>query len=142
MKLTDGFMVRRASVADAATIVHHRRAMCLEMRPADEAALNEMAARFAPWVEEKIEADEYLGWFAVAADGAIAAGAGLWLLEWPPHFMGRAPRARVSDECLYGGEVSPAWVGAEPGGDGDGLVPQQRRGGDGAPRERWWTADV
>ncbi len=66
--------------------------MFKEMRSAGEAALDEMAARFGPWVEEKLAAEEYLGWFAIAADGAIAAGAGLWLMDWPPHVVGRAKR--------------------------------------------------
>jgi GNAT superfamily N-acetyltransferase len=89
MNLAEGFTVRRASVDDVATIVAHRRAMFQEMRSADADVLDDMAARFGPWVEEKIAAGEYLGWFAVAEDGSIAAGAGLWLMDWPPHVVGR-----------------------------------------------------
>lgn len=89
--MTSGFTVRRASVADAPTIAHHRRAMFLEMQSADEAALDKMAARFTPWVEEKLAIDEYLGWLVVAEDGSVAAGAGMWLMEWPPHYLGRSP---------------------------------------------------
>lgn len=92
MSLTKEFTVRRASVDDAATIADHRRAMFLEMQSADEAALDEMAARFASWVEQKLASDEYLGWFVIAEDGSVAAGAGMWLMEWPPHYLGRAPR--------------------------------------------------
>lgn len=66
--------------------------MFLEMRSADEAALDEMSGRFAPWVKEKIARDEYLSWFAIAEDGSVAAGAGMWLMEWPPHYLGRSPR--------------------------------------------------
>ncbi len=66
--------------------------MFLEMRSADEAALDDMAARFASWVKEKIARNEYLGWLAVTEDGSIAAGAGMWLMEWPPHYLGKAPR--------------------------------------------------
>jgi GNAT superfamily N-acetyltransferase len=92
MNGTDGFSVQRGSVKDAAVIARHRRLMFLEMGSATEAALDEMAARFEPWVEQKIAAEEYLEWFAIAGDGSVAAGTGLWLIEWPPHFMGRAPR--------------------------------------------------
>jgi hypothetical protein len=45
MKEANGFTVRQASVDEAATIAHHRRAMFLEMGSACEAALDEMAVR-------------------------------------------------------------------------------------------------
>ncbi|HXC96904.1 MAG TPA: GNAT family N-acetyltransferase [Edaphobacter sp.] len=88
----DEFTVRRASVEDAMTIAAHRRAMFLDMGSAGEEALDEMAARFIPWVNQKLAAEEYLEWFAVAVDGSVAAGVGLWLIEWPPHHIGGAPR--------------------------------------------------
>jgi len=62
-----------------------------EMRSAESAALDDMATRFAPWVKREIAAERYLGWFAVA-EGTVAAGLGLWLMEWPPHVVGRASR--------------------------------------------------
>ena len=31
--------------------------------------------------------NEYLAWFAVDSDGAIAAGVGLWLMDWPPNMV-------------------------------------------------------
>jgi GNAT superfamily N-acetyltransferase len=89
MSLVVGFRVRRATVEDAAVNTAHRRAMFREMRPAGDAVLDEMAARFTPWVEEKLASEEYLAWFAVAEYGAIAAGAGLWLMDWPAHVVGK-----------------------------------------------------
>jgi GNAT superfamily N-acetyltransferase len=92
VRLPDGFVLRRARVDDAAEITRQRREMFREMRSAEVSALDEMEARFLPWVAAKLTAGEYLGWFAVAEDGTIAAGAGLWLMEWPPHMLGRADR--------------------------------------------------
>lgn len=89
MTLAEGFTVRRATVEDAAAITHHRRAMFREMRSASDGVLDEMAARFTPWVEEKLASEEYLTWFALAGGGEIAAGAGLWLMDWPPHVVGK-----------------------------------------------------
>jgi len=43
-------------------------------------------------VREKMSAGEYLGWFAMAEDGSVAAGAGLWLMDWPPHMVGPGSR--------------------------------------------------
>jgi GNAT superfamily N-acetyltransferase len=51
-----------------------------------------MCDEFRPWLKRKMQAGEYLAWFAVAQDadndGAIAAGLGLWLMDWPPHMLG------------------------------------------------------
>jgi ribosomal protein S18 acetylase RimI-like enzyme len=40
--------------------------------------------------------NQYLAWFAIDADQAIAAGLGLWLMDWPPHLVGPGPwRANI-----------------------------------------------
>jgi len=82
---SDGFVIRPTTLADAETIVAHRRAMFFDMGYGDTAWLDEMAAAFLPWLRQKMESGEYLEWFAVAPDGSIAAGAGLWLMDWMPH---------------------------------------------------------
>jgi GNAT superfamily N-acetyltransferase len=51
-----------------------------------------MAGKFLPWVRARMMAGEYLAWFAVAANGSVAAGAGLWLMDWPSHVIGSSPR--------------------------------------------------
>jgi ribosomal protein S18 acetylase RimI-like enzyme len=78
--------------SDVDAIVHHRRAMFADMGYRDEAALDQMSMRFRPWLRGKMEAGEYLAWFAVAPDSSIAAGLGLWLMDWPPHLVGSAGR--------------------------------------------------
>ncbi len=37
---------------------------------------------------DKMETGEYLPWFAVGVNESIAAGLGLWLMNWPPHMIG------------------------------------------------------
>src|SRR5689334_16489411 len=69
------------------TIVEHRRAMFFDMGHHDTEALDRMAAAFRPWVAGKLESGEYLAWIAVSPGGAVAAGVGLWLMEWPPHWI-------------------------------------------------------
>lgn len=83
-------VIRQATAADADldAIVHHRQAMFLDMGYPDDAALSSMAARFRPWLQKKMEAGEYLTWFVIAPDSSIAAGLGLWLMDWPPHMIG------------------------------------------------------
>jgi len=72
---------------DIDAIVHHRRAMFTDMGYKDQRALEAMSVRFRPWLRQKMEAGEYYTWFAIAPDSSIAAGLGLWLMDWPPHMV-------------------------------------------------------
>ncbi len=82
--MTDSFTMRTATAGDICTIVSHRRAMFEEMGNADRAALDLMDEKFQDWVGEKFASGEYRHWFVLNEKGEIIAGAGLWLLEWPP----------------------------------------------------------
>jgi GNAT superfamily N-acetyltransferase len=91
MSQLDGISLRRATIQDAATIANHRRLMFRDMGYSDEARLDSMMAKFLPWVEAKIACDEYLAWLAVQ-ENEVVAGAGLWLMDWPPHMVGSSRR--------------------------------------------------
>ena len=82
--MTERYTIREGTAADAETIVRHRREMFFDMGTQDPAVLDEMANSFRPWLLEKISKREYLSWFAIAEGGSVAAGAGLWLMNWPP----------------------------------------------------------
>jgi len=84
--------IRRATFDDADVLVDHRRAMFHEMGYSDAAALDSMAAAFRVWLRQKMDAGEYLAWLALSEDGSIAAGLGLWLMDWPPHMIGPGAR--------------------------------------------------
>ena len=81
---------RFATEADAALIAGQRRAMFADAVSPVPATLNAMQARFEPWVRERLADGTYLGWI-VEADGAPVAGAGLWIMEFPPHFLDVKP---------------------------------------------------
>jgi GNAT superfamily N-acetyltransferase len=51
-----------------------------------------MRNKFLPWVQARLESGDYLGWLAVVEGHHVVAGAGLWLMDWPPHMMGSSPR--------------------------------------------------
>lgn len=61
--------------------------MILEIRECGEDALEIMSNAFRGWLAKRLADEEYLGWFAVAPDGSIASGVGLWLLDWPPNVL-------------------------------------------------------
>ena len=95
MSLPEGFTIRPASTADLETLVEHRRAMFLDMGYNDEAAMLIMSEKFRVWLLEHMNAGDYLAWLASAEDGTIAAGTGLWLMDWPPHMIGRGRRGNI-----------------------------------------------
>ncbi len=85
------FVIRSGTVDDVEAVVEHRRAMFFDAGFKDERALDEMSRAFRPWVDRKMRTGEYLAWFALDPEGAIAAGLGLWLMDWPPHMIGPGP---------------------------------------------------
>jgi GNAT superfamily N-acetyltransferase len=92
METMESIAVRQATVADAGVLAMHRRSMFRDMGYRDDAALDSMMVKFRPWLEAKMGAGEYLAWLAVTADNSVVAGAGLWLMDWPAHMLGRSAR--------------------------------------------------
>ncbi|MGY2895757.1 GNAT family N-acetyltransferase [Deinococcus sp. UYEF24] len=86
MTLPSGYTLRPATPADADTITAHRAAMFAEMGVGSDEAI----ANFRPWVQSRLESGYYLGWL-VESGGEVVAGAGLMLLDWPPHFSDPNP---------------------------------------------------
>ena len=95
MSLPEGFAVRRASADDIDTLIAHRRSMFVDMGYRDEIALDSMAAQCHGWLLSRMSSGEYLAWLAIAPEGSIAAGAGLWLMDWPPHMIGSGRRGNI-----------------------------------------------
>src|SRR5260221_8571128 len=55
-----------------------------------------MSSKFRPWVLERMASGVYLSWLAITPTGEVAAGAGLWLMDSPPHMVGtQARRANI-----------------------------------------------
>jgi GNAT superfamily N-acetyltransferase len=88
MSLPDGFTLRRASTADLDILVAQRRAMFRDVHRKSDALLDSMSTKFRAWALEHMNAGDYLAWLVDAADGSVAAGAALWLMDWPPHVIG------------------------------------------------------
>src|SRR5215213_4708184 len=79
--MSEIYLTRLASVEDAEIITGHRLAMFEDMGVT--LPDNSMPV-FLEWVKEKLAKGDYLGWFITCEDGTVVAGAGLWLIEWPP----------------------------------------------------------
>jgi ribosomal protein S18 acetylase RimI-like enzyme len=79
------YRIRRATVADAAEIMVHRREMFRDMGFTEETALRAMVERSLPQMEKLLATDEYRGWLAEAPNGTIVAGAGLHISHLLSH---------------------------------------------------------
>ena len=86
------YSIRPATLEDAGIIAGHRHRMFLDIGKHDPQKLEVMTSAYRPWLESKMAAGEYLGWLAMASDGTVAAGLGLWLMDWPPHVIGSGLR--------------------------------------------------
>ena len=78
------FTTRIATDADAALITHHRHRMFVDAGRPDNQVMNRMAEAHTPWVAAMIAEGKYMGWLT-ETEGKVIAGAGLLLLDWPPH---------------------------------------------------------
>jgi len=78
------FTTRTATLADAALVTAHRRAMFNSMPNPNEEVLGTMSRAFEPWVRERIGEGRYLGWIA-EENLRVAGSAGLLIVDWPPH---------------------------------------------------------
>jgi ribosomal protein S18 acetylase RimI-like enzyme len=57
----------------------------------DNNALHRVTDAFEAWVAPMMREDKYMGWFALV-DDKIVGGAGLMILDWPPHPLDPGPR--------------------------------------------------
>jgi GNAT superfamily N-acetyltransferase len=78
------FTTRPATLADAALITAHRRAMFASMPNPNSSVLDAMSRAFEPWVRERLADGRYMGWIA-EDDGRVAGSGGLLIIDWPPH---------------------------------------------------------
>jgi ribosomal protein S18 acetylase RimI-like enzyme len=84
------FTTRLATVADAELIGEQRQRMFVDSGQADDARMEVVIAKFVPWVKTKLEDGSYVGWLT-SEGGRVVAGAGLWLMDFPPHWMDAEP---------------------------------------------------
>lgn len=84
------YSIRPATIADIPHLIAHREQMFRDM--GIPAQFEGMAQATAAWLHSAIPSQTYLGWLAVASDGAVAAGGGLIVMPWPPGPVSMDPR--------------------------------------------------
>ncbi|RXH56230.1 acetyltransferase [Granulicella sibirica] len=79
------YTIRKMTVDDAGLVGEQREKMFQAVnKPQD--ALDAMREPFLKWVAPKLVDGSYLGW-AVEHEGKAIGGAGLIVLDWPPHYL-------------------------------------------------------
>lgn len=76
---------RKTQPSDLYVIIVHRRKMFEDMGT-DPATLDLMARAFTVWLKPRLEDGRYFG-YIVEENGAVIAGIGMMLLDWPPHAL-------------------------------------------------------
>jgi GNAT superfamily N-acetyltransferase len=89
--LSAAFTIRPATLADVATIVTHRHRMFEDMGHTNLERLYASLPDFEGWLRARLVNERYLGWLAETSEGIVVAGAGLWLLDWPPGALDLSP---------------------------------------------------
>jgi GNAT superfamily N-acetyltransferase len=86
----DMFETRLATVGDAELIARQRRQMFVDAGQAEDGVLQPMMDNFVAWVRPRLMDGSYVGWI-VEEDGNVVAGAGMWMMDFPPHWMDPKP---------------------------------------------------
>jgi GNAT superfamily N-acetyltransferase len=75
--------IRAATVADAPTILRHRRSMFRDMGEGTADELDRMAVMTGPWLAQALADGSYRGWLAEDSSGHVTGGGGVLLCPWP-----------------------------------------------------------
>jgi len=81
---------RLATPEDASIIARHRHHMFVDAGRADNSALRRVTEAFESWLPPMMLDGKYMGWLAMN-DGKVIAGAGLMIMDWPPHPLDPEP---------------------------------------------------
>jgi GNAT superfamily N-acetyltransferase len=100
------FETRLATAADAELIAGQRRSMFVDAGQAEDATLQAMEENFVAWVRPRLNDGSYVGWI-VSNERQAIAGAGMWVMDFPPHWMDAEPRRAY----LLNFYVEPAFRG-------------------------------
>ena len=89
--------IRRATEADAAIIASQRVKMFQDNGLVPVGTWEQLERDSLEWTARKLRDGSYVGWLAEDAGGAsgerarVIGGAGVWFMEWPPHWMHPEP---------------------------------------------------
>ena len=80
------YSVRFATVSDSAIIARQRCAMFQDNGISGSVSFPELESESTLWLQRHLADGSYVGWLT-EKDGDVIAGAGVWFMEWPPHYL-------------------------------------------------------
>ena len=83
--------IRRATTGESFLIAQQRVRMFQDNQLVCVDTWDELARLSQLWLAEKIQSGEYVGLLLEVDNGAVIGGAGVWFMEWPPHFLHLEP---------------------------------------------------
>lgn len=84
--------IRRATPDDAPLIAQQRVQMFQDNQLPCVGTWDELEHLSRLWLSEKLQSGEYIGLLLQDETGAIVGGAGIWQMEWPPHYLHLEPK--------------------------------------------------
>ncbi len=84
--------IRKATVTDASLIARQRVQMFQDNQLPCVGTWDELERLSQLWLTEKLQSGEYIGLLLQDETGAIVGGAGIWQMEWPPHYLHLEPK--------------------------------------------------
>ena len=92
------YTIRQAGESDVMTIATQRIQMFRDNNLKAINTWSSLKSRSEQWIKDKLREGTYIGWLAEKCDSnqaglenSIVGGAGLWLMEWPPHYLHLEP---------------------------------------------------
>jgi len=105
--------IRKATMQDCATILHHRRSMFRDMGEGTPEELDQMVKDSAPWLTTALVNGSYQGWLAEDHQRKVIAGGGVLISPWPPRPGDSNPRRAVIFNVYTEPEVRQQGVARE-----------------------------
>lgn len=88
---SEPFLIRESTPDDFEIICAHRRAMFADMGCDTPEQIAAMDVPHRAWLADRLTSGEYRAWL-VESEGRVVAGAGLWLIQWPPSPYDQSPQ--------------------------------------------------
>ncbi len=101
--------IRAATQADIPAILHHRRAMFVDMHIGTPESVEAAITLFAPYLERSLQDGTYRAWLAEAEGGQVVGGGGLIVHEWPA--AAREPRPQMRRVYILNVYTEPDYRG-------------------------------
>jgi hypothetical protein len=134
--------IRKATLEDLGTVMHHRRSMFKDMGHTDVAALDAMHATSEPFFSKGLSDGSYQGWLVENEAKKVIPGGGIIIFDIHSSPLDPSPKRPVIVKHVHRARVSSAGNCAHAHGDDDRVVSRRRFWLRRTAREQRWACVV